>query len=291
MQPPVPPPHLAVGDTFAFDDGRMERVTALSAGTVQWHGQDDFAYTTFVDVLAPRIAWHGGTVRGERRFAASPTSIFPLSAGRVVVFDAERRLADSGTGVATTVAETWSCRTNGTARIATPAGTFDTFRVDCTLTTQPLTPALTRSFYYAPAVNYFVRRDDETENGTVTSISLTGFATAEPALPAETERLRSAARQSALELTPSGQALPWRDDVGGMSGTGTAHPHDAVVTPWLVPQLRRGDRGKCSAISVRAPCLPRRQESLATSRWLNRKPHPQGAEPSIDCLRGMPASR
>jgi surface antigen len=219
VQLPVPPPHLAVGDTFAFDDGRMERVTALSAGTVQWHGQDDFAYTTFVDVLAPRIAWHGGTVRGERRFAASPTSIFPLSAGRVVVFDAERRLADSGTGVATTVAETWSCRTNGTARIATPAGTFDTFRVDCTLTTQPLTPALTRSFYYAPAVNYFVRRDDETENGTVTSISLTGFATAEPALPAETERLRSAARQSALESTPSGQALPWRDDVGGMSGT------------------------------------------------------------------------
>jgi len=219
VMPTAPLPHVAVGDTFEFDDGRVERVTALSGGQVQWRGLDGFTYKTFSDVLAPRLAWSDGAAHGERRFLAPPPSLFPLSIGSAATFATERRVVDGGTSVANAVAETWHCRADGTARIATRVGDFDTFRVDCTLATEPPTSGLTRSFYYAPAINYFVRRDDKTKNGAVTSITLTTFTTAEPALPADAERARSAAVQSALERAPSGQAMAWRDAAQGVSGT------------------------------------------------------------------------
>lgn len=243
--PPAPLPHVAVGDTFEFDDGRVERVTALSGGQVQWQGLDRFTYRTFSDVLAPRLAWSDGATRGERRFVTSSPSLFPLSVGRTATFNTERRVIDGGTSVTTTVAEAWHCRADGTARITTRAGTFDTFRVDCTLTTEPTTTSLTRSFYYAPAINYFVRRDDSMSNGAATSMTLTTFTTAEPALPADAERLRSAAVQSALERAPSGQALPWGDPARGASGT---------VTPdRTIRSARRGwCRGYVEAIEANA---------------------------------------
>ena len=216
---PAPLPRVAVGDTFEFDDGRVERVTALSGGQVQWRGLDGFTYRTSSDVLAPRLAWSDGETHGERRFVASAPSLFPLSIGSTATFNTERRIIAGVGSAAIIVAETWHCRADGTARIATRVGEFDTFRVDCALTTEPPTPRLTRSLYYSPAINYFVRRDDKTAVGGATSITLTTFTTAEPALPADTERLRSAALQSALESVPSGQAMPWRDTADGVSGT------------------------------------------------------------------------
>lgn len=217
--PPAPLPQLAVGDEFEFDDGRVERVTALSGGQVQWRGLDGFAYRTFSDVLAPRLAWSDGARHGDRRFLTSAPSLFPLSVGSAATFNTERRVTDGRTGTASTVAETWHCRADGTAHIATRAGEFDTFRVDCALATEPPAPSLTRSFYYSPAINYFVRRDDRMANGAATSITLTTFTTAEPALPADAERERSAAVQSALERAPSGQTMSWHDVAHGVSGT------------------------------------------------------------------------
>ena len=64
-------------------------------------------------------------------------------------------------GAATDVAEAWQCRVDDTARVATKAGDFDTFRVACSMNTVPPGTTLTRTFFYAPAIDYYVRGEDE----------------------------------------------------------------------------------------------------------------------------------
>ena len=51
------------------------------------------------------------------------------------------------------------------------------------------------------------------------AITLTGYTTAEPSLPAPAARAREAARQTALETVASGVTMPWRDAASGVSGT------------------------------------------------------------------------
>jgi surface antigen len=217
--PPAPLPTLAVGDAYSFDDGRIERVAATSAGRIQWRGDNDFVFTTTNNVLLPRIAWRDAEVRGERTMSVGPNALFPLVRDNSVAFRATRHTVESGSGAATDVAESWQCHVDDTARVATSVGQFDTFRVACSLTTTPPGAALTRTFFYAPAIDYYVRREDRTDAGQTQVITLTGYTTADPTLPAAAARTRAAARQSALEHVASGDAATWQDAASGVSGS------------------------------------------------------------------------
>jgi hypothetical protein len=55
--PPAPLPNFAVGNTYSFDDGRIERVAGISVGLVRWRGTDGFVFTTTNNVVLPRVAW------------------------------------------------------------------------------------------------------------------------------------------------------------------------------------------------------------------------------------------
>jgi surface antigen len=217
--PPASLPSLAVGNAYSFDDGRTERVAGISAGLVRWRGTDGFVFTTTSNVLLPRIAWSDPDTRGERTMSIAPAALFPLVRGNSVAFRAVRRTVESRGGAATEIAETWQCRVDDTARVATKAGDFDTFRVTCTLDTVPSGTTLTRTFFYAPAIDYYVRREDRTAAGDTQTITLTAYATAEPPLPADAVRARAAVRQTALETVASGEAMPWRDGASGIGGT------------------------------------------------------------------------
>jgi surface antigen len=217
--PPAPLPTFAVGNAYSFDDGRIERVVATSAGQVSWRGLDGFAFTTTDNVLLPRIAWSDAEARGERSMSVAANALFPLVRGNNVTFRASRRTVDRRGGSVTDIAEVWQCRVDDTARVTTKAGDFDTFRVACLLSTVPPGAALTRTFFYAPAIGYYVRREDRTDTGQAQAITLTAYTTADPALPAEAARTRAASRQTALETVASGEGVSWRDAQSGISGT------------------------------------------------------------------------
>ncbi|HET7883329.1 MAG TPA: RT0821/Lpp0805 family surface protein, partial [Acetobacteraceae bacterium] len=140
-----------------------------------------------------------------------------LAPGKSVTFQATRHTVE---GVKTSeITESWQCRVDGTAHVATSAGDFDTFRVVCTVSTVPATNVLTRTFFYAPAINYYVRREDRTGANKVSTITLTSHTTAEPTLSTQAIRSRDAARQTALETLPSGQTQTWQDPASGSRGT------------------------------------------------------------------------
>jgi len=176
-------------------------------------------FTTTRNVLLPRLAWDGAEDSGRRTMSIAPTALFPLATGNTVSFQAVRRTARHAGGSLSELHEDWRCGVDGTARTATPAGDFDTFRVTCTMATVPPGPTLTRSFFYAPAIGYYVRREDRTSDGDAGTISLASFMTAEPSLPPTAERARAAARQTALETVASDGSLNWRDEATGAAGT------------------------------------------------------------------------
>ena len=124
-------PSLAVGNSYSFDDGRIERVAGTAPGAVRWRGQDGFVFTTTENVLLPRIAWSDSEARGERTMSVASDCAVPAGAGNTVAFQASRRTVEGQAARPTEVAESWQCRVDGTARVATKAGDFDTFRVSC----------------------------------------------------------------------------------------------------------------------------------------------------------------
>jgi hypothetical protein len=211
-------PTLTAGTSYSFDDGRTERIVEASSGLARWRGAEDFTFTTTNNVLLPRIAWHDGQWRGERTMSVAPATLFPLSRGNSVSFAAQRHITDSRTGAATELAEAWQCRVDDTERVAIHIGTFDTFRVVCSLNTGTEPQATLRTFYYAPAIDYYVRRVDRVGADQVQTITLTQFWTPEPRLPTQTERVRTSTRQSALETHRSGETTAWRDETSGISG-------------------------------------------------------------------------
>jgi hypothetical protein len=211
-------PALTAGTSYSFDDGRTERIVEVSSGLARWQGADDFTFITTNNLLLPRIAWRDGQLHGERMMAVAPVVLFPMSWGNSVSFTAQRRITDSRTGAVTELSEAWQCRVDDTERVAIQIGTFDTFRVVCSLNTGTEPQGTLRTFYYAPAIDHYVRRVDRIGADQVQTITLTEYWTPEPRLPTQAERMRTSTVQSTLETHRSGEPIAWRDEASGISG-------------------------------------------------------------------------
>ena len=218
--PIAPVPEFGVGDSYRFNDGTAASVTAIDRDTVHWRGATG-TYVTARDVLLPSLAWADGTAQGERRIAATPPLLFPLRPGKSVAFGAARTVRPRSGGPSVTVRENWRCNVAGTAHLDTVAGGFDTWRVDCSMTELPAAPGgvvVQRSFYYAPEIGFYVRRDERMGDNSLRQIELVDYTTAEPALPDSALRLRIARIQQALENDLSGNSRSWNDPATGDDG-------------------------------------------------------------------------
>jgi len=208
---PASVPAFTVGDSFRFSDGRVERVAAIDDGTVRWTTQSDFRFATARNVLLPRLAWSGGEIEGGRT-KLPPDALLPLSVGKHDAFTAERWTRDRATGRTTTVSEAWDCDVPDTEAVKTPAGQLDAFRIVCLLRQDgEAMPATTRTYLYAPAIGYYVRREDSDGENPPVVITLTDYTLAPRDLPPSVARLRSERMQAALQKLPSGDSLAWSD--------------------------------------------------------------------------------
>jgi hypothetical protein len=220
-QPPLAPvPEYGVGDSYQFSDGATESVITIDHDAVQWRDNDGISVTSR-DVLLPRLAWSDMAVHGERRIATATPLLFPLQPGKSVEFGAIRTVRPLAARIPVTVHEDWRCDVPGIARVDTPAGGFTTWRVDCSMTEQagaPRNAVIQRSFFYAPEIGFYVRRDERIGDGPVRQVELISYTSAEPALPDSALRLRVDRIQQTLEHELSGDGEAWHDPATGDEG-------------------------------------------------------------------------
>jgi len=210
----VPPPSYGIGDTYSFDDGSVRSVVATEGDAVHWrdNGAD---ITTTRDIMLPptEASAHGHAVR--QQIAGTP--LFPLLRGKEANF-VVTPLQPTANAPAF-AQESGTCEVRGRGRTDTPAGTFDTVRVACTLHRTDNTETLHRMYYYAPAIGYFVRREDQSGDGPTRSIQLVRYAAGAPPLSNAALLQRTHAIQSALEWHVSNTSIAWSDPSGEASGT------------------------------------------------------------------------
>lgn len=218
--PPALLPNYGLGDAYHFTDDSAATVVAVDGNLVHWHG-DGGTFVTSRDVLLPRLAWSNASEEGERRIGAGPVLLFPLETGKVVKFIATRSVHSSSGGVESIVQEHWSCAVAGVETLATSAGNLGTWRVDCVMQEDPPVTGdgvIRRSFYYAPAIGYYARIEEQVGDGPVHVATLSSYTTANPALAVTALQQRSAALQQAMEHEVSGSRTTWSDPTSGSAG-------------------------------------------------------------------------
>jgi len=264
---PVPPPRYGIGDTYGFDDGSVRSVVGTEGDAVFWrdNGAD---ITTTRDILLPptEAGARGHTIR--QQIAGMP--LFPLLPGKQANFVVTPLLP--ATKGAVPAREFGTCEAGGRGRTDTPAGAFETIRVDCTLRRTDTPEALHRTYFYAPAIGYFVRRDDRVGDGPTRSIRLVHYAAGAPPLPNAALLSRTHAIQSALEWHVSQTTIAWSDPSGNASGT---------IEPLLTVHSPR--QGWCREFRERIQIASRHYDLLGTAcraqagTWLVREITPYRA--------------
>ena len=218
--PPAPLPTYGLGDSYQFTDGSGDAVISVGGDLIRWQAKNG-TYVTARDVLLPRLAWDTGGETGERRFTVGPLQLFPLETGKGVKFNATRIVRHLGRDQPVTVQEDWRCEVAGTASVATQAGDFQTWRVDCAMHETPAVTGngvLQRSFYYAPDIGFYVRTEERIGDGPTHVADLSSYTTSDPILTTSALRQRSIELQRALEAQPSGSQATWSDATTGAAG-------------------------------------------------------------------------
>ncbi|HEY6439919.1 MAG TPA: RT0821/Lpp0805 family surface protein [Acetobacteraceae bacterium] len=218
--PPAALPTYGLGDSYQLSDGSNDSVTAADDDVVHWRDNDG-AFVTSRDILAPRLTWADSATLGERGISGDPSLLFPLRPAKSVKFTATRTVHPRRGGQQVTVQEDWVCDVIGAVRVTTGAGDFDTWRIDCTMRE---TPAVTgngliqRRFYYAPDIGFYVRTDEAVGDGPFQITELTGYTSSDLVLADSALRQRSYALQRALETQLSGSQAKWSDADTGAAG-------------------------------------------------------------------------
>lgn len=220
----APLPAFAVGDSFIFDDGTIARVVAVTADQVHWQGSDGAAFVTSRDVLLPAVSWQDRD-RTVQRDVKPADGLFPLRVGSEASFDVVQRARALPDGPEATTREAWRCSVPDAAWVRTGAGWFDTARVVCDIADQTAGTRMERTFYYAPTIGFYVRREERrTDNSggrSDTTAQLTDYSLGEPPLSDDALSRRAAGLQQALQ-DPKGAPLSWADANGEAEG---------VITP------------------------------------------------------------
>ena len=145
-------PSFKVGDSFSFNSPDMTwRVTAIDGDKINWQNNGGDIQITAQNPLLPALEWKSEK-RGEGRRIISEMNgnFFPLEVGKQVSFK-----TTVNTNKPPYACEfDWTCDFVSQEVIAVPAGSFDTYRIDCYRQKPERW-----SFFYAPSVGYYVKME------------------------------------------------------------------------------------------------------------------------------------
>jgi hypothetical protein len=196
------------GDVYAYTDGQIETVLAVSGRRVQWQDARGRRWSTDPDFTAP-----AGRSDTDAEIALHRALPWPLKVGSTATYTVKSALADRSP-TDRSAAERWRCAVESRERASVAAGTFDSYKIVCRLDGDPLRTTQSRTWYYAPAVGHYVRYIDNAAipanrvSGT-RSRDLVAVSPGTNAWPSEARTGLEWAVSHALEAEMDGQPVPW----------------------------------------------------------------------------------
>jgi hypothetical protein len=229
----VPLPAYRRGATFIYADGTWETVVNTTADEVVWKNHLGFLSNGSPDFTRLRTHWESASRRGIRAFSPredlflkSETSVWPLKTGRSAHFK-ETGAWSEKEGPEHAYSALWSCNVAGRQTVSVPAGSFDTWEIECSrfsLIGYRNSSLLweTLRWYYAPAVGHYVlvvsKHVDDPEPWRQELLAV--LPPAED-LPSDALRCMEENLQQTLESNPSGKPLGWSSPTAKVSGQTT----------------------------------------------------------------------
>ena len=166
-------------------------------------------WTTTNEIVTPQLSWSSHPSWGavEQNIIGNPGTLFPLQEGNISAFG----IRGSSEKVPTGWEDEVRCTVSGQENVTVPAGTFTTYRIDCSRKN------VETSLYYAPVAQNYVLRERTFANSRsrkeLMSVSLSDNRTAEMPItvdqpdtttdmvaPSENNRVDTARSEPVIEM-------------------------------------------------------------------------------------------
>ncbi len=216
--PGVALPTFDVGMAYSFDNGITETVMAVDGEVLTWRTGGGVIRTRYRNFLLPFLSWQNSTQRSKTTVDAPARMLWPLKIGNSERFNTKQIVENNdGTG-RREISQSWQCIVDGTEKVTVPAGTYDTYKIDCYRYYRKWWRQ-TKSYYYAPSVGYYVLLKDDSKYRPSRRQRLVFYGFNSMVLPISDRRARQLAIQRALNWnTPYGKGVPWQSADGKVKG-------------------------------------------------------------------------
>jgi hypothetical protein len=231
--PPASLPEFGVGDAFVYDSGRAIYVADVKDDRIVWNGGGDYLFEMTRDFTGPILDWSYTDQENRKRSGSTvlkPGSedIWPLEYGDHVRLSTRSENVDPVTGDVNSYDQWLTCKVPETATVAVPAGTFDTYVIECSRYYNQWWMQTTKG-WYAPDIGFYVRRDRTWNSGEDSSEQLVTYGPAPAKIAKSAQDLLAETVQESLENNNSGDAK-----------TASIGALDIAVTPLKTVQTDKG---------------------------------------------------
>lgn len=153
-------PRYEVGDTFVYDDGRVETVVRVGSDQTIWETADGSAYTAYRNFILPPISWKTGLSKGENEIRPAGGVKWPPATHDEVVFAVGSRAGGDAIDEPAVWSGAWRCSTGGIEAVETALGKFDAIVIRCDREKPDAGTWKTRIWYFVPEIGHYVRRTE-----------------------------------------------------------------------------------------------------------------------------------
>jgi hypothetical protein len=231
--PPASLPEFGIGDAFVYDGGRAIYVADIKGDRIVWNGGGDYLFEMTRDFTGPILDWSYTDEEDQKRsgsttLKAGSENIWPLEYGDHVRISTRSSNTDPVTGEVNEYDQWLTCTVPATETVEVPAGTFDTYVIECSRYYKQWWMQTTK-WWYAPEIGFYVKRDRSWNSGEDHSEELVTYGPAPAKIAKSAQDLLTKTVQQSLETNNSGDAK-----------TASIGALDIAVTPLKTVQTDKG---------------------------------------------------
>ncbi|MBC05847.1 MAG: hypothetical protein CMO10_06085 [Thalassospira sp.] len=226
-------PDFGIGDAFVYDNGRAIYVEDIKGENILWNGGGDYLFEMSRDFTGPILDWSYTDDEDRKRSGSAMVkegagTIWPLQYGTHVRISTRSANVDPDTGSVNEYDQWLTCMVPATETVEVPAGTFDTFVIECSRYYKQWWMQTTR-WWYAPDIGFYVKRDRKWNSGSDHSEELMTYGPAPAKIAQPAQDILAETVQQSLENNNSGDAQ-----------TATYGALEIAITPLKTVQTEKG---------------------------------------------------